>query len=190
MPLISDLLIKKEPTKRFKKTPYRPWDNEESTSLQEEIKDNKVDLLPSVDNAVETDIKKTNPSIDKNPSSIPSTKTLLSTTETYQFSDQNLEKEFRRLFGAQKTILQHLLTLVEERSDEYVITKSITMDEFALVSNLPANTIKAMLQKLKQKNLLLKYENKPGRGGYTRYRIFKSVYNFFMERYFPEKDLD
>jgi predicted transcriptional regulator len=197
MPLISDLLIKKEPNKRFKKTPYRPWDNEETADpTQEEVKDNRIELLSSDNNSLEADKKTINPSINKNSSSItstltsPSTEILLSTLETYQFLDQNLEKEFRRLFGAEKTILEHLLKLAEERSDEYVITKSITIDEFASSCNLPPNTVKTMLQKLKHKKFLLKHESKPGRGGYARYRIFKKVYNFFMKRCFPEKALD
>jgi hypothetical protein len=185
MPLISDLLIKKEPNKRFKKIPYRPWDNEQSSSSpQEAVKDSSLELLSSGNKAFDANEKTTDPAINKTSSGVSSTAILLSSPEIHQFSEQSLEKEFRGLFGAQKIILQHLLTLGEERIDEYVITKSISMDEFALACQLPPNTIKTMLQKLKHKNLILRYENKPGRGGYARYRIIKIVYDFFVEKYF------
>ena len=55
------------------------------------------------------------------------------------------------------------------------------MDEFTLICKLTPNTIKGMLQKLKIKKLLETYENKPGRGGYARYKFIKEIYTFFSK---------
>ncbi len=190
MPLISDFIVKKEPNKRFKKTPYRPWDNKETTSSpQEGVKDSNMEVLSSDSITFESDEKTTNP-LNKKSSDVANTEIALSSSEIFKFSDQVLEKEFRRLFGAQKIVLQYLLTLAEEKYEECVITKSVNMAEFTLACNLPPNTIKTMLQKLKHKNFLLRHENKPGRGGYARYRIVKRVYDFFVEKYFPNQSLE
>ena len=173
MPLITDLLHKKEGSKLFQKKTYRPWDDELiMSSSQININDDSSEALASEDKNI--DASKEN-DID--------TTIAADQLKINQISCQDLEKEFRGLFGAQKIILQYVLKLIEDRLTEYVITKSISMDEFTIECNLPPNTIKTMLQKLKHKNLLETHEYKPGRGGYSRYKIPNDVYNFFTKRY-------
>lgn len=174
MPLISD--ITKKTKTRFQKKSYRPWD----------------DKLPAIENSKIDDNhdKLSNNTISQN------TKSDYNNEVSYNKINQNdvlpegsvndidipdLKKELRNLFGAQKIIIQYLLNQVEENDGEYFFTKAISMDEFTTISKLPPNTIKGMLQKLKNKKLLEAYENKPGRGGYARYKFNKTVYSFFIK---------
>lgn len=179
MPLISDLDKKNiEKTKIFKKKAYRPWDNDLSdyttiTPVKEiddekflpEDKDNKKNLA---DDELDNEIAK------------------VSSASVPLFSNQslelNLEKELRNLYGAQRIIIKYLLNQIEETANEYVITENISMEEFVSACNLPPNTIKGMLQKLKLKKLLESYENKPGRGGYARYKFAMEIYTFFSKK--------
>lgn len=93
----------------------------------------------------------------------------------------DLQKELRALYGAQKVIILYLLKQIDETTDHYVVTKNISMNDLISMSNIPENTIKGTLQKLKSKNLFETYENKPGRGGYARYKFTKNIYDFLFE---------
>jgi hypothetical protein len=171
MPLISD--ISKKTKTRFQKKSYRPWDDELS-----EVENSKIDDNPNkLSNKTNIESDRTNEaSYNKaNQSS------LLSKDNGNYFDTLDLKKELRNLFGAQKIIVQYLLNQIEENDNEYFFTKAISMDEFTTECKLPQNTIKGMLQKLKNKRLIEAYENKPGRGGYARYKFNKIVYSFFIK---------
>ncbi len=182
MPLISDLNLKNDGSKRFQKVSYRPWDEELLTPFSK-AEDNSIVPLSSSNEDVKNNNKPNSTKVIKSTiSNINPTNSLIN-LEVIQFSTQDLEKESRRLFGAKKIILQYLLQHIEETHNEYVITKAITMDECTLNCKLPPNTTKATLQKLKHRNLLETHENKPGRGGYARYKFSKNVYKFFIGKY-------
>lgn len=160
MPLITDLIIKKEATAKFKKKEYRPWDISISSAEEEK-------LIP--DQVHSSEVQSiTQEQVDK--------KTNLSDVI---FSSFNLEKEWRNLYGAKKEVFICLIKRIDESDDSKVITKNITLDQLATELNLPPNTIKGALHQLKKSNLLYTEETKPGRGGYARYRILKSVFSFF-----------
>lgn len=94
-----------------------------------------------------------------------------------------LEKIWRGLYGAKKTLLKIILQNTEEIHDGYIVTKAITISQLMTNSSLPANTIKSALQLLKNSYLILNYETKPGKGGFARYKIPTKVYEYFVERY-------
>jgi len=94
-----------------------------------------------------------------------------------------LEKIWRGLYGAKKTLLKIILQNTEETHDGYIITKAITISQLMTNSSLPANTIKSALQLLKHSDLISNYETKPGKGGFARYKVPTKVYEYFVERY-------
>ena len=176
MPLISELHKTEQKSKLFQKKPYRPWDSELLTTDNHVIiKDDDKEDLVSTNRTITTQLiqdKTYNKRSDINGTSI------LSAVNDHSI---NLEKELRNLYGAQKIVIQYLLEQIEENNNEYLITKNISMNEFISTCNLPSNTIKGMLQKLKLKGLITTYENKPGRGGYARYKFMQEIYAFFSK---------
>jgi hypothetical protein len=175
MPLISDLInARKEENKRFQKNTYRPWDDELFSNNKERKDEKKSEELdPDPGHDVVESAKKL---ID-----IPENST------SAEFSSENvrndsLEKTFRDLFGAQKAILRYLFQCVEENNSEHIITKTISINELSSKCNLLPNTSKGTLQKLKNKKLLATNDNKPGRGGYARYKITKEIYEYLKGR--------
>lgn len=178
MPLISDIDKSKKIKTLFQKKSYRPWDDElpknnnqiDSTTNQHLSSNNKNYTNPSKIEFANNDVDGDCVLIDN-----------INTPLTTYLPELNLKKELRNLFGAQKAIIKYLLEQIEENSDDLLITKGISMNEFTLACKLPPNTIKGMLQKLKAKKLLYTYENKPGRGGYARYNFTQEVYSFFLK---------
>lgn len=159
MPLISEI-EKNKAKNSFKKRAYRPWDDSPNTE-------------PA--NHHNTDDNKEKLAFYKKDDSLVS------------FSEEELKKEFRQMFGAQKIIMQFLVNNIEDKYDEHVITKSITIDEFSSTCQLPSNTIKSTLLKLKNKRFFVTHENKPGRGGYARYKFLLSTFNFFLKSFSQNK---
>lgn len=159
MPLISE--IEKNKTKNsFKKRAYRPWDDTPNTELSNH--NNTSDSKEKLD-------------FHKKDDSLVS------------FSEEELKQESRQMFGAQKIIMQFLVNNIEDKHTEHVITKSITIDEFSSACQLPSNTIKSTLLKLKNKRFFVTHENKPGRGGYARYKFLFSTVNFFSKSFSQNK---
>ena len=94
-----------------------------------------------------------------------------------------LEKIWRGLYGAKKIILNIILNNIEEDYNDYLVTNAITTNKLVDESSLPINTIKSALHQLKQNNIILNYENKPGKGGFARYQIPKNIYEYFINKY-------
>lgn len=177
MPLISD--ISKKTKTRFQKKSYRPWDDELT-----KIGDSKIDNTHDNKSSSNTISQSIQPEYtDEVSYNKIKSNNILSESGADYFHTLDLKKELRNLFGAQKIIIQYLLRQIEENDDEYFFTKAISMDEFTTECKLPPNTIKGMLQKLKNKKLLEAYENKPGRGGYARYKFAKIIYSFFIKNF-------
>lgn len=163
MPLISE--IEKNKIKApFKKRAYRPWDDAPNTEMS---KHNNTDNIKDKSESESEVLKK-----DDN---------------LVCFSEEELKKEFRQMFGAQKVIMQFLVNNIEDKHSEYAITKSITIDEFSSACQLPSNTIKSTLLKLKNKHFFVTHENKPGRGGYARYKFLLGTVNFFSKSFTQNK---
>lgn len=159
MPLISE--IEKNKIKgSFKKRAYRPWDDTPNTELSNH---NNTDNIKE-----KSDVLKKDGSL-------------------MSFSEEELRKEFRQMFGAQKVIMEFLVNNIEDTHAEYAITKSITIDKFSSACQLPSNTIKSTLLKLKNKHFFVTHENKPGRGGYARYKFLLDTVNFFSKSFTQNK---
>ena len=177
MPLISDIDKNKKIKTLFQKKSYRPWDDELLKNNGQIDRVINQQLSPDSTNCPSP--SETEPTNSNNDQDIVSIDNIKELSTTY-LSELNLKKELRNLFGAQKTIIKYLFEQIEEDKNDRIITKGVSMDEFALSCKLPPNTIRGMLQKLKAKKLLNTYENKPGRGGYARYYFTKEVYSFFL----------
>jgi len=164
MPSITDLKNIKKPNKIFKKKEYRPWgeEDEKKSALAplSEVKFKNENLTSS------EPIKNKVKPISKAPS-----------------IDAELEKIWRCLYGAKKTLLELIYKDIEETHDSYVITNAITTNQLILDSSLPINTIKTSLQQLKKDSLISNYETKPGKGGFARYKIYRNVYEYFIEKF-------
>jgi hypothetical protein len=155
MPSITDFKNIKKTNKVFKKKEYRPW------GIEEEI------ITPP-----SKIIKSENNNLSSKTTQIPSSSI-----------DIELEKTWRCLYGAKRTLLEIIIKNIEEEHDSYVITKAITVNQLFLASSVPVNTIKTSLQQLKQNFLISNYETKPGRGGFARYKISKNVYEYFIKKF-------
>lgn len=168
MPLIADLNNKKKPNNKFEKKLYRPWDDISTTAHENVINDTS---LANHKQQLDT-VKKNN-----SKQAISTTNHIILTVSN--FSEEELKKIQRTLFGVQKTLLIYLLEKKEETFDNYIITECIYSEEVHKTLKLPLNTIKGMLQMLKKKKLVETFENKPGRGGFSRFKIAKQIYDYF-----------
>ena len=104
---------------------------------------------------------------------------------TYETDPSKLEKIWRGLYGAKKSLLGILLNSIEETHENHLITGVITTNQLVSDSALPVNTIKASIQQLKLDALISSYETKPGKGGFARYKVPKDIYKYFVEKYIP-----
>lgn len=157
MPSIIDFKNIKKTNKVFKKKEYRPWGVEE-------------ELISPLSKTIKSENKNPSPKTTKTPSCSSST-------------DIELDKIWRCLYGAKRTILEIIIKSIDEEHDNYVVTKAITVNQLFLTSSVPVNTIKTSLQQLKHTFLISNYETKPGRGGFARYKISKNVYQYFIEKF-------
>ena len=168
MPSITDFKNTKKINKLFKKKEYRPWgtvsEKKSSTSSSEKIRSGN-------NNSHYTE------EIEGNLQILPNT----------SFTDAELDKTWRCLYGAKKTLLEIIINNIEENCDSYVITSAITTNQLLLESSLPVNTIKTSLQQLKHSLLISNYETKPGIGGFARYKISKDVYKYFVKKFSSNK---
>ena len=164
MPSITDFKNTKKINKLFKKKEYRPWgtgsENQSTTSSSKTIKSKNNNSHSSEEN-------------ESTPQTLPST----------CFTDVELDKIWRCLYGAKKNLLEIIINNIEENYDSYVITSAITTNQLLLESSLPVNTIKTSLHQLKHNLLISNYETKPGIGGFARYRISKDVYEYFIKKF-------
>ena len=163
MPLITDFKTKKEVKAKFKKKEYRPWDLP-SADIDKKPSDTGETADSEVKKSVQEHAKKK--SEENNVSEV-------------FLASSDLEKQWRSLYGAKKEVLLYLLQNIEESDENKVVTKNITLEQLAQDLHLPSNTVKGALYQLKKSNLLCTEEKKPGRGGYARYRILRSIFTFF-----------
>lgn len=174
MPLISN--HSKSRSKRFEKKAYRPWDDDLITSTNQKIIN---DVSSDKNLSEELNTPNTNKTRAKLEQKLLHQENIAISSD--YLTEVSLKKELRNLFGAQKIIMHYLIAQVEENNEEYIVTKAVTIEEFIQECKLTPNTIKGMLQKLKNKKLLETHENKPGRGGYARYKFPKEIYSFFAK---------
>jgi len=157
MPSIDDLNGAKKTNKIFKKTEYRPW-----AEVGGETTRSPKDGTPKNSNKFNSE----------------------SITEKCNTGVGNaeLEKTWRRLYGAKRALLGIIIKNIEEDHGDYVVTTAVTANELLSASSLPANTIKTSLQQLKNIPLISNHETKPGRGGFARYKIPKNIYEYLVKK--------
>ncbi len=164
MPSIKDLKSHPKPNKMFKKKEYRPWDeNKTNNSIEEITIEKKAQTLVSTEPKTKKEPKEGTP------------------------INNDLEKIWRGLYGAKKTIFEIILRNIEENHENYIVTNAITADLLSSSSSLPPNTIKATIQQLKYNLLIENYETKPGKGGVARYKISKEIYKYFGNKFSSSK---
>ncbi|MBW8308659.1 MAG: hypothetical protein K0M45_03295 [Candidatus Paracaedibacteraceae bacterium] len=189
MPLIDDFTNKK--TKKFTKKEYRPWDFEEPSQ-----ENNESILIASIppERSVDHNVKES-PQV-LNVEKIETSFTSQSTTE-HDYSklskreesySLDLEKYARGIYGLQRIILQNLLQRIEKKDELFFYTHPILFKELASLLKAPITSLKGTIYRLRELKVLEVYEYKPGRGGYTSYKIPIPVGSFFI-KYFEEKTL-
>ena len=168
MPSITDFKNTKKINKLFEKKEYRPWgtvgEKKSYTTSSEKIRSENNKSHHSEE-------------IEGNLQILPNNSS----------TDSELDKTWRCLYGAKKTLLEIIINNIEENYDNYVITSAITTNQLLLESSLPINTIKTSLQQLKHNLLISNYETKPGIGGFARYKISKDIYKYFSKKFSSNK---
>lgn len=179
MPLIKDILKETEHKKKFQKKAYRPWDDEISlpSSEKREKELNRDEDINDSPKFAETQV-----SGKKLPDSMVFLPVPLDAGKQ-ENTILDMEKCLRDLYGAQRVVFRFLMNLQAQEINSVFITQPISTNEIALATKLPANTIKTVIGRLKNKNLIKTSEWKPGRGGYGRYGFDPDVYNFFLKRF-------
>lgn len=149
MPSIDNLNVVR--SKKFEKKAYRPWDNQFLEDVNEKKEDNVVlDILDSFD----------------------SPKSMLT-------SKISLEKIDRELFGVQKSVLLLFIANIVDSNEEFAYTKPFSNEELCSSIKAPISSIKVSIGRLKKKGILQSNESKPGRGGYSSFKVPLSVYEYF-----------
>lgn len=120
--------------------------------------------------SVKLDMQKNNGISDKTP-------------EDNVLNSYDLEKIWRYLYGAKKLLLKIIVNSIEENNDHYVITYPLSSQRLSEETTLPINTVRSASQRLKHDKIIFYYEQKPGRGGFTRYKIPVRVYKYFLEKF-------
>ena len=167
MPSITDFKNTKKINKLFEKKEYRPW----STVGEKKSSPPSSEKIRSKNNSHHSE------EIEENLQILPNNSP----------TNAELDKTWRCLYGAKKTLLEIIINNIEENYDSYVITSAITTNQLLLESSLPINTIKTSLQQLKHNLLISNYETKPGIGGFARYKISKDVYKYFSKKFSSNK---
>lgn len=200
MPLIGDFKQKK--TKKFVKKEYRPWDEaipqapfkEAHQNIEDEVKREEIpfnsDLLPSFVTADLTIGSKENlslSSVSHHPlggypaSSIFNEKKRETTCGIGSEENQtlNLEKYARGLYGLQRGLLQIIIENISCCEQGFAISKPLSGNDLSLSLKAPINSIKGSLQRLIKAKIIDIHDFKPGRGGYSCYKVTEPNMIFF-----------
>ena len=197
MPLIGDFKQKK--TKKFVKKEYRPWDeslphvpfkeipedietnfegkektsnpNPLSASLNQgtSLQDNEVSSQSTLENPIASVNEK-----QKETFSHPSFE-----------EDQTimLEKYARGLYGLQRGLLQIIIENISYCDNGFAIAKPLSGQDLSLSLKAPINSIKGSLQRLIKAKIIDIHDFKPGRGGFSCYKISESHMSFFKNHF-------
>lgn len=174
MPLIKDVLKEKEHKKKFQKKAYRPWDDEISLPPIDQEKEKSIEESISYSSKGNEELEN-NISINFSP--------LNEEKQEEIIENIDMEKCLRDLYGAQRVVFKFLINLQVQEIKGIFITEPISTNEIVLATKLPANTIKTVIGRLKNKSLIKTTEWKPGRGGYGRYGFDCDIYNFFSKKF-------
>jgi predicted transcriptional regulator len=200
MPSIDDLIKKhKEPSKKFQKKSYRPWDVLEETSDEESSKPEELapqeEVIPVV-----VDKKAQTPPLDLAPKVIVEKKEVKAEFNEKDTQEVSLEKEvllithetvrdnYHLLYGVQKNILHYLVSNREKISSEGSITKPITHRELSHYTRSKVTTISVSLQRLKEKGWIKTATKKTGRGGFGCYFINQDICEFIKKEVLEKKE--
>lgn len=156
MPSINDIKITK--SKKFEKKVYRPWDDEIVTDV------------PNIDNII----------VEPIGDSVSNVEDIDNTILVNKIID--LKKFERGLYGVQKSSLYFLIKNVINVDENFAYTKDLDNIEFCEAIKAPISSIKVAISRLKKQNILENYESKPGRGGYTSFKISLEIYDHFKSQ--------
>lgn len=155
MPIITDEILSKARSKKFEKKSYRPWDSlsSQDTSVSELL----IDNLETINEEIE---------VRNIPDNV----------------DFDMRRVDRGLCGLQRSCLINLLSKIDHKidfDDNFVFTELFSVSQISNELNVPVNSVKSALNRLKKIGLVKKYEHKTGRGGFSVLKISKSAVNYF-----------
>ncbi|MDP1723425.1 MAG: hypothetical protein Q8L85_01830 [Alphaproteobacteria bacterium] len=163
MPLIKDLMKEKDLTTKFKKKSYRPWDDDILSSSVEN------DQSSNTEQAVIESADQRSPV----------------QSQDVQVDQQliNYEREYRNLYGVQKSIIAYFLKTIESNDSEYYYTQPIIIKDLSVIVKSAAPSVHTSLQRLKQKGLIESHDNKRGKGGYGCYKIKVDIFQGLQRKF-------
>lgn len=186
MPLIGDFKQKK--TKKFVKKEYRPWDEEilelpDTDTLLAEEKNNKMEdpliSLPISEGEID-------PLIDTFSETQENLMSIKEEEITDPFLDENnsgVEKHIRGLYGVQRGLLQVIMENISYQEEGFFISKPLSGSHLCLSLKAPITSVKGSIQRLIKAKIISLHEFKPGRGGFSCYKI-PEEYGNFIRKYF------
>lgn len=139
-----------KPTKKFKKVEYRPWENINEESSSE--------LKPCAENV----------------------EVIKTVKDESNVLDRELYKLRRSLLPNHVESLSYLARSVDYIEGEYVYFVPVFFSEVPKELGYTASNFRAHVQKLRKLGLVEVAEIKPGRGGYSCYRMHKNKFTFFF----------
>lgn len=190
MPLIDDLIHKK--TKKFVKKEYRPWNDEslisEMPANNETVKVNdlvtsSIDTNEIISVNFETVQKIENKNLEEKEVVSPKVggknPELVQTPNTSK--EFNIERFARGLYGLQRLMLQTIIENISSCEGGVAITNPLTYADLSMKVKSSPNSIKTAMYRLKEAGVIEVFEYKPGKGGYTCYKVKEVIYNFFQQ---------
>lgn len=170
MPTIDELIhLYKEPSKKFQKKTYRPWDIHSHYPEKEEEEKPQKNISPPPTTNPEEDIKKprkvrTRNGIFKRQRPEPKRERVAG-NKSYYF-----------LCGPQKEILKYLLTRSRYVRKNISYTEKITQKEIGIFTNCDIKTVSVALNRLKSKGIVSTFYKKTGKGGFSKYQVHNFDY--------------
>lgn len=211
MPSIDDFKQKDLKKKKFKKTPYRPWNNSLSEDLKEPKKlstENATNNEPIIYQNTTNYISKHNQNTTNNEPIIYQNTTnnesivnryIIDIQSDIQSKNENLanfpeEKNqlfinLRRLCGLQKNIVIYIVNKCIYNNS--LCSGPIKTEDFVKYLNTDSFTIRTAIQRIQKKGFILKKEGKKGVGGFTIFYIeseLKKLISEEIQEKFPSKN--
>lgn len=200
MPSIDDFKQKDLKKKKFKKTPYRPWNN----SLSEDLKEPKKLSTENTTNSepiIYQNTTNNEPIIYQNTTNNESivNRYIIDIQSDIQSKNENLENfpeeknqlfiNLRRLCGLQKNIVIYIVNKCIYNNS--LCSGPIKTEDFVKYLNTDSFTIRTAIQRIQKKGFILKKEGKKGVGGFTIFYIeseLKKLISEEIQEKFPSKN--
>ncbi len=190
MPSIDDFKQKDLKKKKFKKTPYRPWNDSLSEDLREPQNlstENTTNSEPIIYQNTTNYISKHNqntinsePIIYQNTiNSKPDIQSKPENQENLVGKETQLFNNLRRLCGLQKNIIIYIVSRCAYNNS--LCSGPIKTSEFVEYLNTDSFTIRTAIQRVEKKGFILNKEGKKGVGGFTIFYVSEIIKKLVSE---------